>query len=236
MKKTMLRALAATMLIWTGGASAQMQTTPEMVITTSGITTQDAPSARAALDYRLEMALDLGQEQRAHLEQLRQALQGQLQSIRTQVEERQLGEEEVRWQVKMALAGHRQSRAALLTDEQTNRLEMAYNTHAQSRGQQPPGLPLALRLSEAQEEQMRMLLWSQSQEWRILQESSVPPTADQIQALRLAHRVAFEHLLSSRQFELLQQMKNARRRHYGLEEEEPVDTPTLLDDAPDTGE
>jgi|GEM_PF-1426144 len=235
MKKKTWRALTATMLVCAVGASAQIE--PEMeAASTAPTMAHEAPAPRAALDRRLETALDLDQDRRAHLEQLRRALRGQLQAIRAQAENGQVDEEQARWQVRMALAEHRQSRAVLLTDEQTHHLEAAYNARAQRNGRQANGLPTVLQLSEAQEEQMRMLLWSQNQEWHTLQESPVPPTAEQKQALRRAHRVAFEHLLSSKQFEILEHMKNARRRHHGLEEEVPVDAPMLLDDAPDTDE
>jgi hypothetical protein len=226
MSNSLLRALSAAALVLSIDAAAQSQPTPKMPTTA-----QVAPSPREALDRRLEAALDLDAEQRTHLQQLRLDLQRRLRNIRAQTEAEQLSEDEARWQVKMALAEHRQGRAALLTDEQTKRLETAYNELSQR-----ATAPNQLHLSELQEEQVRMLLWSQRQEWRTLQESAVPPTAEQNQALRIAHRVAFEHLLNSRQFEHLEQLKNARRRHYGLPEEMPVDTPMLLDDAPDSGE
>ena len=226
MSNSLLRALSAAALALSIDAAAQSQPTLE-----TPITAHAALSPREALDRRLEAALDLDAEQRTHLQQLRFDLQRRLRNIRAQTEAEQLSEDEARWQVKMALAEHRQGRAALLTDEQTKRLEIAYNELSQ-RGTAPN----QLHLSEIQEEQVRMLLWSQRQEWRTLQEAAVPPTAEQNQALRIAHRVAFEHLLNSRQFEHLEQIKNARRRHYGLPEEMPVDTPMLLDDAPGTGQ
>jgi len=226
MSNSLLRALSAAALALSIDAAAQSQPTLE-----TPITAHAALSPREALDRRLEAALDLDAEQRTHLQQLRFDLQRRLRNIRAQTEAEQLSEDEARWQVKMALAEHRQGRAALLTDEQTKRLEIAYNELSQ-RGTAPN----QLHLSEIQEEQVRILLWSQRQEWRTLQEAAVPPTAEQNQALRIAHRVAFEHLLNSRQFEHLEQIKNARRRHYGLPEEMPVDTPMLLDDAPGTGQ
>lgn len=226
MSNSLLRALSAAALALSIDAAAQSQPTLE-----TPITAHAALSPREALDRRLEAALDLDAEQRTHLQQLRFDLQRRLRNIRAQTEAEQLSEDEARWQVKMALAEHRQGRAALLTDEQTKLLEIAYNELSQ-RGTAPN----QLHLSEIQEEQVRILLWSQRQEWRTLQEAAVPPTAEQNQALRIAHRVAFEHLLNSRQFEHLEQIKNARRRHYGLPEEMPVDTPMLLDDAPGTGQ
>ncbi len=230
MKKSLPQVLTALGLALAADASAQMQPAAK-ALAAPQTAIQEMPAPHAALDRRLEAALDLDMAQRARLQQLRGALQQQLRDIRAQTEANQLSEGEARWQVKMALAEHRQARAALLTDEQAKRLEIAYNALAQH------DQPLSqLQLSEAQEEQVRMLLWSQQQEWRALQKSPVPPTSEQNQALRIAHRVAFEHLLDSRQFARLEQMKNARRRHYGLEEEVPSDTPMLLDDAPDTGQ
>ena len=226
MSNSLLRALSAAALALSIDAAAQSQPTLE-----TPITAHAALSPREALDRRLEAALDLDAEQRTHLQQFRFDLQRRLRNIRAQTEAEQLSEDEARWQVKMALAEHRQGRAALLTDEQTKRLEIAYNELSQ-RGTAPN----QLHLSEIQEEQVRILLWSQRQEWRTLQEAAVQPTAEQNKALRIAHRVAFEHLLNSRQFEHLDQIKNARRRHYGLPEEMPVDTPMLLDDAPGTGQ
>ena len=62
---------------------------------------------------------------------------------------------------------------------------------------------------------------------------AAPDRSEQLLALRQAQRVAFEHLLSEEQVRRLWAMKNARRRHHGLEEEVPPNAEMLLDDAPD---
>ena len=128
----------------------------------------------------------------------------------------------------MALASHRQSRAALLSEEQVDRLQSVYN--AQGTGK--PQTVARLQLSGLQEEQVRMLLWQQREEWRALTSSGETPTGERLLTLRQAHRLAFERLLNPAQLAQLHEAKNARRRLHGLEEE-PVDAPRLLDDAPD---
>lgn len=184
---------------------------------------------QAKLEARLQNAMLLNQAQQTHLQDLRQSLQEQLADIRLQVETGQLDEQEARWQVKMALASHRQGRAALLEDEQIALLQTIYNEHGE-KDKEPFSL---LHLNPLQQERIRLLLWEQGEAWRALAESDTPPTQAQKQALRQTHRTEFERMLNERQKAELQRLKNARRRHYGLEEEILDDTPMLLDDAPD---
>ena len=191
------------------------------------------PSAKLAdqmlLEARLLDVVLLSQTQQSHLEDLRQSLQEQLAAIRLQVEMAQLDEQEARWQVKMALASHRQGRAALLEDEQVASLQNIYNELG-GKGKEPFSL---LDLNPLQHERIRLLLWEQGEAWKTLDESVPPPTNAQKQALRQTHREEFERMLNKRQKAELQALKNARRHHYGLAEETVGDTPTLLDDAPD---
>lgn len=184
---------------------------------------------QALLEARLLDMVLLSQTQQSHLKDLRQSLQEQLAAIHLQVKMAQLDEQEARWQVKMALASHRQGRAALLDDEQVASLQKIYNERGE-RGNEPFSL---LDLNPLQHERIRLLLWEQDEAWKTLAESIPPPTLAQKQALRQTHREEFERMLNKRQKAKLQALKNARRRHYGIEEETVDDTPTLLDDAPD---
>ena len=181
------------------------------------------------LEVRLQNAMLLNQAQQTHLQDLRQSLQEQLADIRLQVETGQLDEQEARWQVKMALASHRQGRAALLEDEQVASLQKIYNELG-GKGKEPFSL---LDLNPLQHERIRLLLWEQGEAWKTLDESVPPPTNAQKQALRQTHREEFERMLNKSQKAELQALKNARRHHYGLAEETVGDTPTLLNDAPD---
>ena len=184
---------------------------------------------QALLEARLMDMVLLSQTQQSHLEDLRQSLQEQLAAIHLQVKMAQLDEQEARWQVKMALASHRQGRAALLEDEQVASLQKIYNERGE-RGKEPFSL---LDLNPLQHERIRLLLWEQGEAWKTLAESVPPPTHAQKQALRQTHREEFERMLNKRQKAELQALKNARRRHYGLAEETVGDTPTLMDDTPD---
>ena len=181
------------------------------------------------LEARLLDVVLLSQTQQSHLEDLRQSLQEQLAAIRLQVEMAQLDEQEARWQVKMALASHRQGRAALLEDEQVASLQKIYNKRGE-KGKEPFSL---LDLKPLQHERIRLLLWEQGEAWKTLAESFPPPTDAQKQALRQTHREEFERMLNKHQKMELQALKNTRKRYYGLKEETVSDTPTLLDDAPD---
>ena len=198
--------------------------------------TVDLPPVNAGmaqLSGRLQNALELDEQGQVQLQLLRVALREQLRQIRAEVEAGTLSRDEARWQTKTALAEHRQDRSILLSPEQNANLERAYNHLKKERqGRNRRHLIDELALSEFQEEQLRLLLQQQRQEWQTLTQAVVPPTKAQLLALRQAQRVAFEHLLSEEQFLRLQKIKNKRRRHYGLEEEMPVDTPMLLDDAP----
>ncbi len=195
----------------------------------------DLPPANAGmaqLSERLQSALELDEQGQLQLQSLRVALQEQLRQIRTEVEAGALSRDEARWQTKTALAEHRQNRSILLNPEQNASLQRAYNHLKKERQERHRRFSVdELALSELQEEQLRLLLRQQKYEWQTLTQAVVPPTGAQLLALRQAQRVAFEHLLSEAQFLRLQKIKNARRRHHGLEEM-PVDTPMLLDDAP----
>ena len=192
-----------------------------------------APNAKSTdqvlFEARLLNAVPLSQTQQLHLDGLRKSLQEQLAAIRLQVEMDQVGEQEARWQVKMALASHRQGRAALLKDEQIASLQNIYNERGE-KGKEPFSI---IHLNPLQQERIRLLLWEQGEAWRTLTESIPPPTHAQKHALRQTHREEFERMLNERQKAELRALRNARRRHYGLEEETVGDTPMLLDNAPD---
>jgi hypothetical protein len=191
-----------------------------------------ANAGMARFSGRLQGGLELDAQEQLQLQSLRAALQEQLRQIRAEVEAGAMSHDEARWQTKTALAEHRQNRSALLSSEQNARLERAYNHLKKEReGRARRSLADELALSEWQEEQLRLLLQEQQQEWRTLMQAVVPPTSAQLLALRQAQRVAFEHLLNEKQFLRLQKIKNMRRLHHGLEKV-PVDTPMLLDDAP----
>ena len=128
---------------------------------------------QAKLEARLQNAMLLNQAQQTHLQDLRQSLQEQLADIRLQVETDQLDEQEARWQVKMALASHRQGRAALLKDEQIASLQTIYNEHGE-KDTEPFSL---LHLNPLQQEHIRLLLWEQGEAWRRPTESDTPPNA-----------------------------------------------------------
>jgi len=217
-----------TLLVMSPASESQ---SPLMVENLPTIPTE--PNAKLAdqvlLEARLLDGVVLGQTQQSHLEDLRQSLQERLAAIRLQVEMAQLDEQEARWQVKMALASHRQERAALLEDEQVALLQNIYNELG-GKGKEPFSL---LHLNPLQHERIRLLLWEQGEAWKTLAESVPPPTHAQKQALRQTHREEFERMLNKRQKAELQALKNARRRHYGLSEETVGDTPTLMDDTPD---
>ena len=64
----------------------------------------------------------------------------------------------------MALASHRQGRAALLEDEQIASLQTIYNEHGE-KDKEPFSL---LHLNPLQQERIRLLLWEQGEAWRAL--------------------------------------------------------------------
>lgn len=225
--KQSLWTVLTTLLI--SSVSWSQSSTSEVDSTTSPNELDGKSVEQVMFEERLQNALQLSETQQIHLQDLRQILQEQLAAIRLQVETGRLDEQEARWQVKMALASHRQGRAALLEDDQIATLQNIYNERGE-KGREPFSL---LPLNALQQEHIRLLLWEQSQEWRTLTESDTPPTEAQQQALRQTHQVAFERLLNGRQKAALQALKDARRRHYGLEVKMLNDTPTLLDDAPD---
>lgn len=225
----MARIIAAVLVGLLHCASTQAQPTSQAAIADRAPAASEAAhSPQRQWEQRLHNALALSDDQRLPLQDLRQTLVDQLASIRRQVEGGELDEEEARWQIKMALASHRQSRAALLSEEQVDRLQSVYSARGTGEIQDFA----RLRLSPLQEEQVRMLLWQQREEWRALNSGGEYPTGEQLQTLRRAHRLAFEYVLNPAQVAKLREAKNARRRLYGLEEE-PEDAPVLLDDAPD---
>ena len=225
----MVKTMAAALAFLLHSTPAQAQPAADAAIANDAPADAEvASSPQHRWEQRLRSALELSDEQRPPLQNLRQALVDQLAAIRRQFEGGEFDEEEARWQTKMALASHRQSRAALLSEEQVDRLQGVYN--AQGTGN--PQTVARLQLSGLQEEQVRMLVWQQREEWRALTISGETPTGERLRTLRQAHRLAFERLLNPAQRAQLHEAKNARRRLRGLEEE-PADAPMLLDDAPD---
>ncbi len=188
----------------------------------------ESTPAQIQLEQQLRGALALSDSQRALLQDLRQALQEQLASIRLQVESDGLDETEARWQVKMALASHRQGRAALLSSDQVTELQNIYNPRGEEDAK-----AVTLRLSLEQQERIRSLIRQQQQEWQALDEAAVAPTLAERQALRQEHRLGFERILTRVQIAALQFAKEQRRRHHGLEAEITSGTSVQLDDAPE---
>ena len=169
----------------------------------------DEQRARARqLRARVHRALDLAPEQQAELKSLRERLQEELISIRTQIRAGEIDAQEGRDAFRDAMRAHRGARDLVLSADQKALLERARQYAREQKLASPterqpeprrPRLTEQLELTEGQQAQWRALRQRQREALLALHEAGMPPGRDEIRQMREEHRQAFERLLTPEQ-------------------------------------
>lgn len=170
---------------------------------------------------RVQAALALTPDQESLLRDLRDRLQDELYSIRSEVRDGELSAFEGRSQLRDALRAQRQARDAALTPDQKALLARA-RRHARALQTAVPwplqpeplqtNLVEALHLTETQQRLWQDLIARQRTELAALRKLGQAATAEDIRQLRQEHRQVFEAMLTPQQRDDLRRLRARWRK------------------------